>query len=145
MKDVHHDKARQTRILIVEDESALMDIYAMVLSQTGYEVIKASDGVAGLEAAIHESPDLVLLDLALPLKDGFEVLRDLRRNPRTAVTPVIILSNLGQDYEVKTGLNLGANKFLIKTQVGPEMLSEEVAKVLAKARAAAQSENVDKK
>jgi len=132
MNEINPRSEGAARILIVEDEKTLMDIYSLVLGKAGYEVIKATDGVAGLEAAIHGSPDVVLLDLALPLKNGFEVLRDLRRNPQTAATPVVIISNLAQDYEVKTGLSLGADRFLVKTEINPDKLPGEIAAILSK-------------
>jgi len=142
MNEIDPKTKGSARVLIVEDEAALMDIYSSILAKAGYEVTKAVDGVAGLDAALHGSPDLVLLDLALPLKDGFEILRDLRRHPQTAATPVIVISNLGQDYEVKTGLKLGANKFLIKTNIDPNSLPQEVADVLAKAASGVRADGV---
>jgi DNA-binding response OmpR family regulator len=122
--------ATTTRVLIVEDEPALLDIYATKLRMNGYQVITAKDGIEGIEAAIHEDPHLILLDVLIPFKDGFEVLKDLKSHPKTKDVPVIILSNLGQEYEVKRGLALGAESFLTKANLTPARVVEEVKRVL---------------
>ncbi len=118
-------------ILIIEDEPALADIYSTSLRAEGFEAPVAGDGVEGLEMALRTLPDLVLLDLVLPIKDGFEVLKDIKSDPRTSGIPVIILSNLGQEYEVKHGLDLGAACFLVKTDVEPAKLVQKVKAFLA--------------
>lgn len=124
--------AGKTKVLIIEDEPALRDIYSTKLKIDGFEVLEAADGVEGFEAAIQHSPAIVLLDVVLPIKDGFEVLKDLKANPKTREIPVIILSNLGQGYEVKRGMALGASTFLTKANLTPVQIVEEVRKVLGK-------------
>lgn len=121
-----------TRILLIEDEPALRDIYGTKLEIEGFETYTAQDGVEGLDMAIQKQPHLILLDLILPIKDGFDVLKDLKANPRTQQIPVIILSNLGQPYEVKRGLALGAEDFLTKANLTPAKVAEEIRRVLAK-------------
>jgi DNA-binding response OmpR family regulator len=121
----------QRRVLLVEDEPALSDIYKTRLEMDGYAVTTAFDGIAGFAAAVHDAPDVILLDVMLPGKDGFAVLTDLKANPVTERIPVIILSNLGQDYEVQRGKKLGANRFLTKANLTPNEVSREVASVLA--------------
>jgi len=117
---------KPARVLVIDDEPALLDIYSTKLRLDGFEVITASDGVLGFTAATHESPDIVLLDVLMPKIDGFEVLRDLRGNPKTKDLPIIILSNLGQEYEVKRGMSLGADRFLTKADLTPSKVSDAV-------------------
>ncbi len=119
-------KEQRPTILVIEDEPSLADIYSTSFGAAGLDVAVAGDGVEGLELALRTRPELILLDLVLPIKDGFEVLRDLKSNPRTKDIPVIILSNLGQDYEVKHGMDLGAACFLVKTEVEPAKLVQKV-------------------
>jgi len=123
---------RKTKVLIIEDEPALRDIYSTKLRIDGFEVVEAADGIEGFDVAIHHIPDIILLDVVLPIKDGFEVLKDLKANPKTRDIPVVILSNLGQGYEVKRGMALGAAAFLTKANLTPVQIVEEVRKVLGK-------------
>jgi DNA-binding response OmpR family regulator len=125
-------------ILVIEDEPSLRDIYTTKLTIDGFGVLEAADGIDGLTQAIQSQPSLILLDVVLPIKDGFDVLKDLKANPRTSAIPVIILSNLGQPYEVKRGLALGAECFLVKANLTPSKIIEEVLKVLDKTASAQQ-------
>ncbi len=128
----HGAKKSETVVLVIEDEPALVDIYATKLESDGYHVLTAMDGVAGLDAAVHDEPAAILLDIIIPLKNGFDVLRELKDNPKTRHIPVIILSNLGQDYEIKQGMALGASGFLVKANLTPAQVIMEVNKVLHK-------------
>jgi two-component system response regulator RpaA len=125
------DRVRPVRILIVEDEPALSDIFATVLKSNGYQVEQAYDGVEGLDKALHREPDAILLDLLMPIKDGFEVLHDLKLNQKTADIPVIILSNLGQDFEKRRGFELGAKCFFTKTDLEPRRLGPVIQSILS--------------
>ena len=127
-----HSTEKKISILVIEDEPALRDIYSTKLRLDGFDVIEAEDGIEGLDAAIQNVPAIILLDVVLPIKDGFEVLKDLKANPKTAGIPVMILSNLGQEYEVKRGITLGAECFLTKANLTPAHIVEQVRKVLAK-------------
>jgi CheY-like chemotaxis protein len=122
---------KKIKVAIVEDEPALQDIYKTKLEMEGYEVVTASDGVEGLNTIVHEMPDLVLLDVVIPLKDGFQVLEDMKANPQTTNIPAIILSNLGQSYEIKRGLALGAKAFLTKANLTPDQIHKEIQRVLS--------------
>ena len=117
-------------ILIVEDESDLADIYATKFTIDGYQVLLAGDGDAGLEMARDKHPDLILLDVILPKKNGYDTLQALKADRRTRDIPVVILSNMGQAYEVKHGLKLGADKYLIKTDYTPAEVVREVRATL---------------
>lgn len=123
-------KKEKQSVLIVDDEPSLLDIYATKLSAEGYGVLLAKDGIEGYEMAVYENPSAILLDVILPLKNGFDVLKDLKANPRTRAIPVIILSNLGQEYEVKRGLQLGAAGFLVKANLTPGQVTDVLQKVL---------------
>lgn len=90
----------------------------------------ADNGLSGLEKVLHDQPSLVLLDVLLPKKDGFEVLAEIRRNPKTKNLPVIILSSLDQDFEQRQGLSLGAEHYLIKTTISPELLYKTIDGIL---------------
>ncbi len=79
------------KILIVEDEPDIAELIAFNLDRAGYTTVIAHDGISGLDTALVEEPDLILLDLMLPGKDGFSVFKDLRRDSRTSRTPVIML------------------------------------------------------
>lgn len=125
--------AAPIKILLIEDEPALRDIYATKLRMEGFEVVEAADGIEGLNLAIQDSPQIILLDVVLPIKNGFEVLRDLKANPKTNAIPVIILSNLGQDFELKKGLALGAVCFLTKANLTPAKMVEEIRRAIAAA------------
>lgn len=114
------------KVLMIEDDKFLRKIYRDKLTRAGFEFIEATNGEEGANKIISENPDLVLLDLILPRKNGFDVLVDMKRNPNTKSIPVIILSNLGQESDIKRGLALGAQDYLVKTDVN---LSEVVDKV----------------
>lgn len=116
----------KAKILFVDDDNFLRKVYKTELSEQGYEVILASDGEDGLEKAKISDPDLIILDMIMPRKNGFEVLTELQNNPNTKNIPVIILSNLGQDDDVKKGLDLGAVDYLVKDNITLSTIVEKV-------------------
>jgi CheY-like chemotaxis protein len=118
------DSDESLRVLMIEDDSAVAEMYRLRLSSDGYVVTIARTGEEGLELATATNPDLIYLDLRLPAMDGFEVLKRLRATPSTAETPVIILSNYGRPELVERGLKLGALEFLIKADTTPARLAE---------------------
>lgn len=120
------------KILIVEDDKFLRELIAKKLMREGYEVEEAIDGEDGIKKTREIMPDLILLDLILPGIDGFEVLRKVKEDEKTASIPVVILSNLGQKDEIEKGLNLGAVDFLIKAHFTPEEIVEKIKLVLSK-------------
>ena len=103
-------------ILIVEDEEFLVRALKDNLTSEGYTVSTASDGEEVFDVLKEKKPDLILLDLLLPKKNGFDVLKDMRSDPELKLIPVIILSNLGEDTEIKRGLELGASDYFVKSQ-----------------------------
>ena len=117
------------RILIVEDERDINDLIGFNLQRAGYEVIKAYDGLEGTELALRERPDLILLDLMLPGRDGYGVFRELRRDSRTSNTPVIMLTARAQTEDRIQGLEAGADDYLTKP-FSPKELMLRVQAVL---------------
>ena len=93
------------KIIIVEDENFLVDMYKLKFEQAGFDVLTAENGKRGLELSLKEKPDLILLDIVLPEMDGFEVLAELKKNKQTKDIPVLIFSNLGQKEEIEKVLN----------------------------------------
>ena len=110
------------RILIVEDEHDIAELIAFNLKRAGYEVIMAHDGIEGTTLAMRERPDLVVLDLMLPGRDGFGVFRELRRDARTADIPVIMLTARAQTEDRIQGLEVGADDYLTKPFSPKELL-----------------------
>jgi len=114
------------RVLLIEDEKEVADLYKLKLSLDGYEVTTAGSGQEGLDLAFKENPELIFLDIKMPEMDGFEVLKKLRESPKTKDTPVLILSNFDEQDLIEKGLTLGANEYLIKSQFTPEDISGKV-------------------
>jgi len=118
------------KILIIEDDKFLRQLIVQKLAKEGYEIVEAIDGEEGIKKIQEKNPDLVLLDLILPGIDGFEVLSQMKKNEELTKVPVIILSNLGQQEDVKRGLNLGAVDYLIKAHFTPGEIVEKIRKAL---------------
>ncbi len=118
------------KILIVEDDKFLRELIARKLLDEGFKIVQAVDGEEGLKKAKEEKPDLILLDLILPGIDGFEVLRQIKRDPEIAKIPVIILSNLGQEEDIEKGFKSGAVDYLIKAHFTPGEIIEKIDKYL---------------
>lgn len=103
------------KILVIEDDPVLARLVDLTLKRAGYESIIASNGLAGMEhVRADPSPDLVLLDLMLPVMDGFEVLNLIRSDPRTADLPVIVVTGKTQTTDRQLALQLGANDYITK-------------------------------
>ena len=102
------------KILFIEDEPTLQKAVGEILGQEGFEVLSALDGEAGLELIKKEKPDLVLLDLILPKKDGFTVLKEMKEDENLKDIPVIVLTNLEGMGDVERAMSLGATTYLVK-------------------------------
>ena len=120
------------KILLVEDDPFLLDMYSTKFKDVGFNIVIAQDGEMAITKAKEEIPDLVLLDVVLPKKDGFEVLKTLKSDSATAGIPVILLTNLGLDSDVKRGLELGAQSYIIKAHFTPTEVVAKVKEVLNK-------------
>ena len=120
------------KILIVEDEALLSEMYEQgFLKDGGFSVFTTTTAEHGIELTKREKPDLVLLDIVLPKKDGFEILEELRSQDLTKQTPVILLTNLGQKPDVERGIKLGADDYIIKAHFTPSEVVEKINKILA--------------
>lgn len=111
-------------VLIVEDEDAVADVFRRFLERGGFRVRRVADGEKALEEMRAGSPDLVVLDVMLPGKDGFEVLREMRRDPDLQDVPVLILTGLGQEEAVVRGFRLGVDEYLVKPVSREDFLSK---------------------
>jgi CheY-like chemotaxis protein len=113
------------RVLLVEDDVSVAQMYRLKLELDGYTVDIAADGLAALEKA-RTLPDIIFLDVRLPKLDGISVLEKLRAEPVTARIPVVILSNWNEKELVERGLQLGALDHLVKSQTTPTKLSRRL-------------------
>jgi len=120
----------QKKILIIEDDFFVRDLYDRELTREGFAVSSAEDGPKGLLKAVEEKPDLVLLDIMLPKMSGLDVLKTLKEKEETKNVPVVLLTNLGQDSVIREGFSLGAIGYLIKAAYTPTQIIEEVKKFL---------------
>lgn len=121
---------QSTKILVVEDDAFLREIYLDTLKRGGFIVDVASDGDEGYEKIKNGGYDLILLDIIMPKKDGLQIMRTLKSDPTyTQATPVVFLTNLDNDAEIKQALTLGKG-YLIKSQMTPADLLKEVQKYL---------------
>jgi len=117
-------------ILLAEDDQFLQRMYATKLEQSGLLVVTASDGAKALELVKKKKPDLLVLDILMPKKDGFEVLQAVRADPSLKNVPVIVLTNLGEPDDVKRARKLGANDYLIKAHFLPSEVMHVIQKYL---------------
>ena len=115
-------------VLMIEDDSAVAEMYRLRLSADGYLVTIARSGEEGIQIARTQQPDLIYLDLRLPGMDGFETLQRLRGSRETAEIPVIILTNFGRPEVVDRGFKLGVLEFLIKADTTPARLAESTGR-----------------
>lgn len=108
------------KVMVVEDDAALREIYSIRIAAEGYEVVSAGDGEEALAVAVREKPDLILSDIMMPKISGFDMLDILRSTPETAKIKVIMMTALSGDDQRARGERLGANRYLVKSQVGIE-------------------------
>lgn len=109
-------------VLIIEDDKDLAHILSHRLKREGYEVLTADDGKTGVTTAKEKLPSLVLLDVMLPEKDGFEVLSDLKKDKNTKAIPIILITAKNQESDITYALGQGADDYLIKPFSIPELL-----------------------
>lgn len=121
---------KKATILLVEDDQMISTMYQTKFSLEGYAIDVASDGQTGLEKAKSMKPDVILLDIILPRLDGFSILKEVKADPATSKIPVILLTNLGQDEDVKKGKTLGADDYFIKSNHTPAEIVAKVKDVL---------------
>lgn len=119
-------------IMIVEDDSFVMDIYETKLTKEGFNLITAVDGAQAIEKLKKENtqPDLILLDIIMPYMDGLTVLKKIQENESWKFIPVILLTNLSQKEKIQKGFELGAKDYIIKSHFTPSEVMEKINKYL---------------
>jgi len=124
-------KKLKNNILIVEDEHDIREIYAEVLSSVGYVVEQVADGETGMQKIRDADWDILLLDIMLPGKDGIKILKEIKDHPELKKGVVIVLTNLNSENIIQEVFGSGADGYLIKSEITPDKIAEEVARVLA--------------
>lgn len=119
-----------SKIMVVEDDAALREIYSIRITAEGYDVVTAGDGEEALAVAVREKPDLILSDVMMPKISGFDMLDILRSTPETANIKVIMMTALSADDQRERGERLGADRYLVKSQVGIEDVVNAIHEVL---------------
>jgi len=119
------------RILIAEDDKFIASAYKLKLAKMGFDVTVVADGQEAVDWLNKELPDLILMDLVMPRKDGFTALQEIKANDKWKNIPVIVASNLGQKEDVDRAAALGAAGYIVKTAVTISELVEKVKLVLA--------------
>lgn len=118
------------KLLIVEDDVILQKALQEFLNGEGFEISVASDGEEGINKAKEIIPDIVLLDIILPKKDGYEVLADLKHDEKTKQIPIILLTNLGSLNDVEKAIELGATTYLVKSDYKLEEVAKKIKETL---------------
>lgn len=122
--------AQKKIILLAEDDELLRDMYAVKFELGGFTVIRAADGQEALDRLSESRPHVVLLDVMMPRVDGFRVLQEIRKNSKLAKIPVMMLTNLGQEEDIKKGQLLGVTDYIVKANATPQQVLERVEKLL---------------
>jgi len=123
---------KKTKILLVEDEKGLSEMYKTKFEMENYEIVQSFDGKDGLEKAKEINPDIILLDIILPKLDGFLVLKELKSDDKLKEIPVLLLTNLGQEDDIKKGKKLGADGYFVKANHNPAEIVDKVKEQLNK-------------
>ncbi len=134
---MEHSKFAGKKILVMEDDFFVRDIYQRKLREYGFEVESAVDGIEGMKRLRKAVPDLVMLDIFMPYMDGREVLREIKRSEEWKNIPVILLTNFSASEAIRDGFSLGAEEYLIKSQFTPSEVLGKVEAVLEKAQKSA--------
>lgn len=120
------------KILLIEDDPFLSEIYATKFEEAGFEISVAQEGMLGLAKIREHAPDLLILDIVMPNMDGFELLRTVKADAELKHIPVVILSNLGEQENVEKGFKLGASAYIIKAHYTPTEVVAKVKEVFSK-------------
>jgi DNA-binding response OmpR family regulator len=120
------------KLLLVEDEEYIRDLYKRQLDLAGLMTDAFGMGNEGLAAAEKNPYDLILLDIMLPDINGLQILQKIKQNPLSKNTPVVLLTNLGQDAVIKQGFELGADGYLVKAAYTPDQIVQEIKNIMAK-------------
>lgn len=125
---------KKIKVIIIEDDKFLNKLYVNKLQANNFDASGTLTAQEGLHRINSAKPDLILLDLILPCKNGFEVLKEIKLNPKTKDIPVIILSNLCQELDIKKTLELGAIAYFVKTDFSINELPKLIEDALNKSK-----------
>ena len=114
------------KILLVDDDPLIVQTYQTEFELSNFEVFRAADGQSGFNVLKEKKPDVVLLDIIMPMMSGIDLLKKIKADPEVSETPVFILTNIGQDQAVEEALSNGAKDFILKYRYSP---AEVVAKI----------------
>jgi twitching motility two-component system response regulator PilH len=123
-ESVTSENVSSTTILIVDDSPTEVHVFKKLLEKQGYRIITAADGQEGLDVAKRVHPDLIIMDVVMPVLNGFQATRKLRNDQDTADIPVIMVTTKGQDTDINWGKRQGANEYLVKPVMPAELLSK---------------------
>ncbi|MEA2006979.1 MAG: response regulator [Patescibacteria group bacterium] len=121
---------KKKTILVVEDEKGMRESLQEILESSGYAVVPAEDGEEAIELIGKQKIDLVLLDIILPRKDGFEVLKELKGDEKTKEIPVVLATNLSDPKDIQKALDYGATTYLVKSNYSLEDIVAKVSEVI---------------
>ena len=114
------------KIIVAEDDQFLSNAYRVKLTKEGYDVKMVADGIELIDLLKTDKPNLIILDLLMPKKDGFEALKEIKADPNLKDIPIIIASNLGQSNDINMGLKLGAQDYIVKSDLSLEDLVKKI-------------------
>ncbi|MEA2097470.1 MAG: response regulator [Patescibacteria group bacterium] len=123
---------KKIKVLIIEDDSYISDMYKIKFESENFETIIANNGVKGLKFLEKNVPDIILLDIVMPKVDGFSVLKEIKKNLKLNEVPVVFLTNLSQKENIERGFELGASSYIIKAHFTPSEVVKKIREVLEK-------------
>jgi DNA-binding response OmpR family regulator len=123
----------RNKILLVEDSKVIQQMYRNKLIFEQFNVLTADNGMEAIKILSQEKPDIILLDLMMPIMDGYKVLQVVKTDPKLSSIPVLVFSAKGQSEEVEKALNLGAAGYIVKATTKPNEVVEQIRKVLSQA------------
>lgn len=126
------DNVLMPRVLIVEDDEIMLNMYVKKFTKEGFDISTARDGSIGLVRAVNDVPNVIMLDLMMPESDGFEMLEALHAHPKLKNIPVVVLTNISSDADEQRARLLGATDYLIKAENHPGMVVNRVVELLDK-------------
>jgi len=115
---------------MIEDDSFLRKLYRDKFEKEGFDFLEATNGVEGINKIVSESPDVIIIDLLLPMKSGFDVLNEMKEREGLESIPVLVLSNLAQDTDIQEAKDLGAKEYFIKSEIKFSDVVEKVKEII---------------
>ena len=119
------------KVLIAEDEKDLLDLYIQSFQDNGFETVAAENGEEGLTRALEAHPDVILIDVQMPIMNGIEMLKKLREDSWGKMVPVIMLTNMSGTHEISDSMHLKINRYIIKADTNPIEIVNEVKTILS--------------